>query len=123
MRPGQNLVATVRLQLFQLWDLRPTRLRGRPGKLQIQRVAGPRFASLPDCRIPDVSPEVTKWKRLYNAFVACHNAHQIGNRNPLAHNPKIEWEMSEQDALAIETGAEVVLLDERKGVAQRANKD
>jgi hypothetical protein len=34
---------------------------------------------LQDCRMPDVSPDMTKWKRLYNAFVGCQLEHQIGN--------------------------------------------
>jgi len=32
-----------------------------------------------DCRIPDVSPEITKWKRLFNAFVEFQNKRQFGN--------------------------------------------
>lgn len=34
---------------------------------------------LQDCRIPDVSREMTKWKRLFNAFVEYQNQRQIGN--------------------------------------------
>ena len=34
---------------------------------------------LSECRIPDVSPTMTKWKRLYNAFVEHQNAKQFGN--------------------------------------------
>jgi len=34
---------------------------------------------LANCRIPDTSPDMTKWKRLYNAFVEYQNARQIGN--------------------------------------------
>jgi uncharacterized protein (TIGR02391 family) len=34
---------------------------------------------LQDCKIPDVSPDMTKWKRLFNAFVGCQNHHQFGN--------------------------------------------
>lgn len=34
---------------------------------------------LNECKIPDVSPEMTKWKRLYNAFVEYQNAKQFGN--------------------------------------------
>jgi len=34
---------------------------------------------LQDCRIADVTPEMTKWKRLFNAFVAIQNERQIGN--------------------------------------------
>lgn len=29
--------------------------------------------------IPNPTPEMTKWKRLYNAFVEFQNQHQIGN--------------------------------------------
>ena len=31
---------------------------------------------LQDARIPDVSPDMTKWKRLFNAFVEHQNAKQ-----------------------------------------------
>lgn len=34
---------------------------------------------LQNCRIPDVSPEITKWKRLFNAFVEFQNKRQFGN--------------------------------------------
>lgn len=34
---------------------------------------------LQDCRIPDPDPAMTKWKRLFNAFVQFQNQHQAGN--------------------------------------------
>jgi uncharacterized protein (TIGR02391 family) len=34
---------------------------------------------LQDCRIPDVSPDMTKWKRIFNAFVGHQNRRQFGN--------------------------------------------
>ena len=34
---------------------------------------------LAECRVPDVSPAMTKWKRLYNALVEFQNANQFGN--------------------------------------------
>jgi hypothetical protein len=34
---------------------------------------------LTDCRIPDPNPEMTKWKRLFNAFVGFQNQRQFGN--------------------------------------------
>ena len=34
---------------------------------------------LRDCGIPDTTPDMTKWKRLFNAFVECQNQRQIGN--------------------------------------------
>lgn len=34
---------------------------------------------LQDCRIPDVTPQMMKWKRLFNAFVAIQNERHIGN--------------------------------------------
>jgi uncharacterized protein (TIGR02391 family) len=34
---------------------------------------------LSDCGIPDVNPEMTKWKRLFNAFVTYQNQRQFGN--------------------------------------------
>jgi uncharacterized protein (TIGR02391 family) len=34
---------------------------------------------LQDCKIPDVTPQMTKWKRLFNAFVELQNKRQFGN--------------------------------------------
>lgn len=34
---------------------------------------------LEECRVPDVNPDITKWKRLFNAFVECQNRRQCGN--------------------------------------------
>lgn len=34
---------------------------------------------LQDCKIPDVTPSMTKWKRLFNAFVEMQNKRQFGN--------------------------------------------
>ena len=34
---------------------------------------------LQDCRIPETDPGLTKWKRLFNAFVAFQNEHKAGN--------------------------------------------
>lgn len=34
---------------------------------------------LQDTRVPDVDPNNTKWKRLYNALAAIQNQHQVGN--------------------------------------------
>ena len=34
---------------------------------------------LADANIPNVSPGTTKWKRLFDAFVAFQNTHQVGN--------------------------------------------
>jgi len=34
---------------------------------------------LADCRINDVAPDMTKWKRLFNAFTEVQNTHKVGN--------------------------------------------
>jgi uncharacterized protein (TIGR02391 family) len=34
---------------------------------------------LQDCKIPDVTPQMTKWKRLFNAFVEFQNKRRFGN--------------------------------------------
>ena len=34
---------------------------------------------LRNCNIPNPTPDMTKWKRLYNAFVEFQNEHQVGN--------------------------------------------
>lgn len=62
---------------------------------------------LQDCKVPDTSPELTKWKRLFNALVAVQNKHQIGNHlimfinralNPVSYarnKEAFEWRRSE----------------------------
>jgi len=43
-------------------------------------LTGPEIGRLlMDCQIPDPSPDMTKWKRLFNAFVEFQNEHQAGN--------------------------------------------
>lgn len=34
---------------------------------------------LQDCKVDDVRPGMTKWKRLFNALAAAQNKHQVGN--------------------------------------------
>jgi len=34
---------------------------------------------LADCKIPDAGPDLTKWKRLFNAFASWQNSKQLGN--------------------------------------------
>lgn len=34
---------------------------------------------LRNCKIPNPTPDMTKWKRLHNAFVGFQNEHQVGN--------------------------------------------
>ena len=34
---------------------------------------------LRNCKIPNPTPDMTKWKRLHNAFVSFQNEHQVGN--------------------------------------------
>lgn len=34
---------------------------------------------LPQCKVPDPTPQITKWKRLLNAFAEFQNKHQVGN--------------------------------------------
>lgn len=58
---------------------------------------------LRDCRVEDVSPDMTKWKRLFNALVGAQNKHQLGNHlimfinralDPVSHSrtrEKFEW--------------------------------
>jgi uncharacterized protein (TIGR02391 family) len=43
-------------------------------------LTGPQIGYLlQDAKIPDVNPDITKWKRLFNAFVEHQNAKQYGN--------------------------------------------
>lgn len=60
-----------------------------------------------DCKIQDVSPTMTKWKRLFNALAEAQNKHQVGNHlvmfinralDPVSYardKEKFEWRRSE----------------------------
>jgi uncharacterized protein (TIGR02391 family) len=63
---------------------------------------------LKDCKIPDVSPSSTKWKRLFNAFVEFQNERQFGNHvvvfinkamNPVQYTSAPEVFQSRRDQL------------------------
>ncbi len=45
---------------------------------------------LENIRVPDVSPDMTKWKRLYNALVEWQNQHQMGNHVILFINKALD---------------------------------
>lgn len=96
---------------------------------------------LQDCRLEDVSPEMTKWKRLFNALVKAQNTHKVGNHlimfvnralNPVSYardKEKFSWRRNElnvvlsfsgfsvrEDGKVIRTQAETTL----KGARARA---
>ncbi|MGI2139520.1 TIGR02391 family protein [Shewanella baltica] len=60
-----------------------------------------------DCKIEDVTPSITKWKRLFNALAEAQNKHQVGNHlimfinralNPVSYardKNKFEWRRAE----------------------------
>ncbi len=65
---------------------------------------------LSDCKIRDVSPEMTKWKRLFNAFVEWQNGRQLGNHvlmfinramNPVQYTANQELFESRRDKLNV----------------------
>ncbi len=71
---------------------------------------------LQDCKALDTSPEMTKWKRLFNALVATQNKHQVGNHlimfinralNPVSYarnKEAFEWRRSELNVVLAFTG-------------------
>ncbi len=72
-----------------------------------------------DCKIIDVTPTMTKWKRLFNALVEAQNTHQVGNHlimfinralNPVSYareKEKFEWRRSELNVVLSFTGYQV----------------
>lgn len=97
---------------------------------------------LQDCRLQDVSPQMTKWKRLFNSLVEAQNKHQVGNHlimfinralNPVSYardKGKFEWRRNElnvvlsfagfgvrEDGKVIRTSKETTL----RGARARAN--
>lgn len=96
---------------------------------------------LQDCRLEDVSPGITKWKRLFDALAKAQNTHQVGNHlimfinralNPVSYardKEKFSWRRSElnvvlsfsgfsvrEDGKVVRTNAETTL----KGARARA---
>jgi uncharacterized protein (TIGR02391 family) len=74
---------------------------------------------LQDCRLEDVSPEMTKWKRLFNALVKAQNTHLVGNHlimfisralNPVSYardKEKFSWRRSELNVVLSFSGFNV----------------
>jgi uncharacterized protein (TIGR02391 family) len=74
---------------------------------------------LEDCKIIDVMPNMTKWKRLFNALVESQNKHQAGNHlilfinkalNPVGYardKEKFEWRRNELNVVLSFTGYQV----------------
>lgn len=74
---------------------------------------------LADCRVEDVSTDMTKWKRLFNALAGAQNKHQVGNHlimfinralDPVkyARNKEaLEWRRSELNVVLAFSGFSV----------------
>ena len=85
---------------------------------------------LQDMGVADVSPEMTKWKRLYNALAEAQNKHQVGNHlimfinramNPVGYarnKESFEWRRDEINVVLAFSG--FVVRDD--GKVARASK-
>lgn len=74
---------------------------------------------LQDCKLTDVSPSMTKWKRLFNALVEAQNEYQVGNHlimfinralNPVNYardKDKFEWRRNELNVVLSFSGFSV----------------
>lgn len=74
---------------------------------------------LQDCKVTDVSPSMTKWKRLFNALVEAQNKHQVGNHlimfinralDPVSYardKDKFEWRRNELNVVLSFSGFSV----------------
>ena len=74
---------------------------------------------LQDCLISDLSPEMTKWKRLFNALVEAQNKHTVGNHlimfinralDPVSYaqdREKFSWRRSELNVVLSFSGFSV----------------
>ena len=86
---------------------------------------------LQDCRVEDVSPQMTKWKRLFNAMVGVQNKHQVGNNlrmfinramNPVSYSRSKEafdWRRNELNVVLAFSGFSV----REDGKVVRATKE
>lgn len=71
---------------------------------------------LQDCKMEDVSPTMTKWKRLFNAMAEAQNKHQVGNHlimfvnramNPVSYarsKEAFDWRRNELDVVLAFSG-------------------
>lgn len=74
---------------------------------------------LQDCKVTDVSPSMTKWKRLFNALAEAQNKHQVGNHlimfinsalDPVSYardKEKFEWRRNELNVVLSFSGFSV----------------
>lgn len=74
---------------------------------------------LQDCKLTDVSPNMTKWKRLFNALVEAQNKYQVGNHlimfinsalDPVKYaraKDKFEWRRNELNVVLSFSGFSV----------------
>jgi uncharacterized protein (TIGR02391 family) len=74
---------------------------------------------LQDCKVTDVRPSMTKWKRLFNALVEAQNKHQVGNHlimfinraldpvNYARDKDKFEWRRNELNVVLSFSGFSV----------------
>ena len=74
---------------------------------------------LQDCKLTDVSPSMTKWKRLFNALVEAQNKYQVGNHlimfinraldpvNYARDKDKFEWRRNELNVVLSFSGFSV----------------
>ena len=83
-------------------------------------LTGPQIEHLlQDCRLEDVSQEMTKWKRLFNSLAKAQNTHQVGNHlimfinralNPVSYardKEKFAWRRSELNVVLSFSGFSV----------------
>lgn len=83
-------------------------------------LTGPELGYLiQDCNIHDISPTMTKWKRLFNSLVDAQNTYQVGNHlimfinralNPVNYardKEKFEWRRSELNVVLSFSGFHV----------------
>lgn len=86
---------------------------------------------LQDINVPDVSSDMTKWKRLFNALAEIQNKHQVGNHlvmfinramNPVSYarsRDNFEWRQTELNVVLAFSGYEV----NSSGQVARTNKE
>ena len=80
-------------------------------------LTGPEIGHLlQEVKVPDVSPDLTKWKRLFNALAGAQNKHQVGNHlimftnramNPVSYARKreaFEWRRDELNVVLAFSG-------------------
>lgn len=90
-----------------------------PEVLQLRLIGSEIGYILADCKLQDIAPQMTKWKRLFNALITAQNNYEVGNHlimfitralNPVSYSRNkdtFNWRKNELNVVLAFSGFEV----------------